>query len=110
MSKNIYEALVLIGAPALPEGYSYKIEEDDFLPWTYEMSILGPKNWVGYRPKQYLGGRKFTYLAQVGEKDRPLDPAPWFAWVLENMYARWRAVTYEQDMMKRFDNFVGVHP
>lgn len=120
----LYDDYLAQGGPALPEGYSFKVEhrlggvdmgEDRFF-----FSILGPpkgllkrrhKEWIdgGYLPYDY----GHTWLAEVTEEDRRLGDPPieaWFIWNFQFLYGLWRASTYNKDIRANWDAFIGVHP
>lgn len=105
MSKKIYDELVAAGAPALPEGYYYKISQNGIV----DMVAIGIRKKHGIFfteefKRSYWFDEDFRYFHS---RD---DIAKWYADVIEKTYAGWRALNYQIDRYAMFESFLGKHP
>lgn len=120
---DLYKAYRASGAPALPSGYSFLVENrfgaldyDD----RYFFSIIGPpKGLFKKRRKEFIDADYLpydyghTFARVVSNIDRKQGAPPvedWFVDSLRALYGLWRTSTYTKDTRARWDAFVGVHP
>ena len=117
---DLYDYYLECSGPPLPDGYSFKIETNEDWPNELGFSIIGPPS--GWRKKRYE--QRFTddYLGpfiygstkwyRVDRKtNRSGDtPEDRLIHILRLLYAEWRDYSYEQDIIERWNSYIGVHP
>lgn len=118
---DLYKAYLASGAPALPEGYSFLVE-NKFGPLDHDdryfFSIIGPpKGLFKKRRKEFINAGYHdyghTFARVVSDIDRKQGAPPvedWFVDSLRAIYGLWRTATYTKDIQARWDAFVGEHP
>lgn len=118
---DLYDYYLEQGGPALPDGYSFKIERNENRPQEMGFSIIGPpEGWRKKRYKQrftddYLGPynygktRWYTVDSETNRKGTKA-PIEYMNKVIRELYAEWRAYSYETEISDRWFAFVGEHP
>lgn len=114
----LYDAYLATNAPPLPEGYSFKVESE-LGRSEVGFSLVGPPHGLfRRREKQQIGAPyspydyRCTLWRNIGEDTRKeiTDPTPSFVAMLIEVYAMWRAVSYEAEISARWSSHDGLHP
>ena len=117
---DVYTAYLEANNPPLPEGYSFKIAEDEYRLFTYEFQIIGPPRGVfrtrraEYLTDAYTGPGDYGRVNRVHisqeVRESYSDPIVAFVRGMRDTYAMWRNVSYVQDEEARWGAYVGTHP